>query len=515
MSDLILVNGNVITMDPKFPKARAIAVKDGKVVGISGSEDLRQFKQHNTDVIDCHGNTVLPGFIDAHFHLFAFAKSLVTLDLEPRNQVRSITDIQNKIRQTLQTLPPGKWIRARGYHEFCLKEKRHPTRWDLDAVTTLHPVKVTHLTGQAHVLNSMALNLLDISKERGDPPEGIIDRDIKTGEPTGLLYGMSNYLAERIPPMDRDQIEYGIKLASQKLTSLGITSIQDASSRNDSKRWEVLGDWKERGLLSPRVSMILGYPYFHEYGELAQQADGTGNQIHLGGVKIVVHETTGRLTPSQLELNDMVFRIHQAGCQAVLHAIEERTVEAACSAVEYALQRQPRVDHRHRIEHCSVCPPVLAKRIASLGILVVTQPSFIFYHGERYLKTVPGSQLPHLYPINTLLRYNVRVAGSCDCPIVPPNPLIGIYSATSRTSETGESIVPKERITLMEALRMVTHDAAVATREEDIKGSITIGKAADLVVLAGDLDKLPADKIKDLEVSTTIQDGTIIYDRTG
>jgi len=382
-------------------------------------------------------------------------------------------------------------------------------------VTTLHPVRITHSTGGAHVLNSMALNLLDISKETGDPPDGIIDRDLKTGEPTGLLYGMSDYLAERIPPMDRDQIEYGIKLASQKLTSLGITSIQDASLRNDSKRWKVLGDWKERGLLSPRVSMILGFPNFHEYGELVQQADGKGNQIRLGGIKIVVHETTGQLIPSQFELNEMVSRIHQAGFQAVLHAIEERTVEAACSAVEYALQRRPRVDHRHRIEHCSVCPPALTKRIASLGIVVVTQPSFIYYHGERYLRTIPGNQLPHLYPIRTLIGHGVRVAGSSDGPIAPPNPLIGIYAATSRTSETGESIVPKERITLMEALRMVTHDAAVATREEDIKGSITIGKAADLVVLAGDLDKLPADKIKDLEVSTTILDGTIIYDRTG
>jgi len=515
VSDLILVNGNVITMDPKFPKARAIAIKDGRVVGISDSKDFRQFKQHNTDVIDCHGNTVLPGFIDAHFHLLAFAESLVTLNLEPRNQVRSIADIQNKIRQTLQTVPPGKWIRARGYHEFTLNEKRHPTRWDLDTVTTLHPVRITHSTGGAHVLNSMALNLLDISKERGDPPEGIIDRDIQTGEPTGLLYGMSDYLSERIPPMDRDQIEYGIKLASQKLTSLGITSIQDASLRNDSKRWKVLGDWKERGLLSPRVSMILGFPNFHEYGELVQQADGKGNQIRLGGIKIVVHETTGQLIPSQFELNEMVSRIHQAGFQAVLHAIEERTVEAACSAVEYALQRRPRVDHRHRIEHCSVCPPALTKRIASLGIVVVTQPSFIYYHGERYLRTIPGNQLPHLYPIRTLIGHGVRVAGSSDGPIAPPNPLIGIYAATSRTSETGESILPKERITLMEALRMVTHDAAVATREEDIKGSITIGKAADLVVLAGDLDKLPADKIKDLEVSTTILDGTIIYDRTG
>ena len=515
MSDLILVHGNVITMDPQFPKARAIAIKGGKVVGMSDHEDLRQFKQRNTDVIDCHGNTVLPGFIDPHFHLLAFAESLVTLNLGPRNQVRSIVDIQDKIRQTMQTVPPGKWIRARGYHEFYLTEKRHPTRWDIDAVTTVHPVRMTHSTGQAHVLNSMALNLVNISRKTGDLPGGIIDRDIETGEPTGLLYGMGDYLAERIPPMDHDQIEHGIKLASQKLTSLGITSIQDASVRNDSKRWDLLADWKERGVLRPRVSMILGYPHFHEYGELAQRADGKGNQIHLGGVKIVVHETTGRLIPSQPEINEMVFRIHQAGFQAVVHAIEERTVEAACSAVEYALQRSPRIDHRHRIEHCSVCPPELAKRIASLGIVVVTQPSFIFYHGERYVRTVPDNQLPYLYPIHTLKGHGVRVAGSSDCPIASPNPFIGIYSAIFRISETGEWIVPKERITLTEALRMVTHDAAVAIREENIKGSITIGKVADLVVLAGDLDKLPVDKIKDLEVSITILNGKIICDRTG
>jgi hypothetical protein len=233
----------------------------------------------------------------------------------------------------------------------------------------------------------------------------------------------------------------------------------------------------------------------------------------MGGVKTIVHETTGQLSPDQFELNEMVLNVHRSELQAVLHALEGKTIEAACDAVEYALQKSPRSDHRHRIEHCSVCTPSLAKRLASLGIMVVTQPSFIYYNGDRYLKTVPKQNLEHLYPIATLTKNEVKVAFSSDCPVVPANPIIGIYSAISRKTEAGEVVLPEERIIPFDALKMYTEDAVKAIFEEKTKGSITPGKLADMVVLNGDPTKLPANEMKNIEVEMTILDGEVVWDK--
>lgn len=513
MSDLILFNANIITMDPAFPYAQLVAIKDGKISAVSSSKSIAELKKKNTKLIDCKGRTILPGFIDAHFHLFGFAESLITLNLEPRSGIHSISNIQKKIREQSQKLPPGAWIRGRGYNDFYLTEKRHPKRWDLDSVTTIHPIKLTHRSGRAYVLNSLGLKLVGISKETADPPEGLIDRDVETGEPTGLLYGMGDYLGKAIPPLERNEMESGIRLAGKELCALGITSIHDASPRNNLVRWKLIQGWKRDTLLKTRVRMMLGKEGFEEYHRHCFPTQVDENWFSIGGVKIIVHETTGQLSPNQSELNEMILNVHRLGLPAVLHAIEGKAIEAACDAVVYALQNSPRSNHRHRIEHCSVCTPFLTKRIASLGITVVTQPNFIYYNGDRYLKTVPKPNLEHLYPIATLTKSGVKVAFSSDCPVVPANPIIGLYSAISRKTEAGEVVLPEERVAPFDALKMYTEDAAEAIFEEKTKGSITIGKLADMVVLNGDPTKLPADEIKDIEVEMTILDGESVWDK--
>jgi predicted amidohydrolase YtcJ len=261
--------------------------------------------------------------------------------------------------------------------------------------------------------------------------------------------------------------------------------------------------------------MALGVEGFDQYRSHPFLPFGDEDQLNIRGVKVILHETTGQLSPGQEALNEMVLNIHRSGLQVVLHAVEERMIEAACKAIELALMKFPRPDHRHRIEHCSVCPSSLAKRIASLGILVVTQPPFIYYNGERYLGTVPESELKHLYPTATLLKNGVNVAAGSDCPVVPANPMIGIYSAVSRRAENGDPVVPGESVSPLEALKMYTTGAAKATFEERIKGSLSPGKLADLVVLGSDLTKLPVDEIKDIEVEMTILNGEMIWERMG
>jgi predicted amidohydrolase YtcJ len=508
-----LINANIITLDPVVPHASWLAIENEKFIKIGNSHDWKDLKNKNTTIVDCAGKTVLPGFIDAHIHLVSYAKSLVELNLRPSNKVLSIESIRSCVRHCAEKTTAGEWIRGRGYNEFYLCEKRHPNRWDLDDATREHPVVLTHRTGHAHCLNSLALKLVGISVDTEDPPGGMIERDLTTGEPTGVLYEMGDLLSDRIPRSSLDEIEGGMRLADRQLVSAGITSVQDASSSNDAGKWELLESWKKSEILQPRVGMMLGYDGLRKigFGELSTILDE--NQLRTTGVKIILDYTTGELHPSQAELNEKVLEVHRAGIQVAIHAIEEQAIEAACMAIRYALDKAPRADHRHRIEHCSVCPPSLAAQIACLGITVVTQPPFIYYNGERYLAKVPEDQLQNLYPIRTLLLHGIDVAGSSDCPIVPHNPLIGIYAAASRLSEHGRIVGEGQGINAMDALRMYTQHAAKASFDENIKGSITPGKLADLVVLNGDPIHLPWNEFKNLQVDMTIIGGEVVWVR--
>lgn len=204
--NLILINANIITLDSFSPQASWVVTEDDKIVSIGFGDEWKTLKYKNTELIDCSGKTVLPGFIDAHLHLVSYARSFITLDLRPSENVFSITDIQSIIRDYSSKNPSSKWIFGGGYNEFYLAEKRHPNRWDLDKAAPDNPVMLMHRSRHAHVLNSLALKLVHISNETGDPTGGLIDRDIKTGKPTGLLYEMGEFLSERIPPLNSQEL---------------------------------------------------------------------------------------------------------------------------------------------------------------------------------------------------------------------------------------------------------------------------------------------------------------------
>jgi hypothetical protein len=210
-------------------------------------------------------------------------------------------------------------------------------------------------------------------------------------------------------------------------------------------------------------------------------------------------------------LNEQVAAIHEAGLQAMIHAVEEPVIAAACDAIAYALKQHPRRYHRHRIEHCFVCPPALLRRLAELEVTVVTQPSFIYDSGDRYLKSVPGSQLEHLYPIGSMLRSGLPAAASSDFPISDPNPLAGVCAAVTRMTESGGRVIPQQAIGVSDALRMHTLGAAAAGFEEGLKGSISPGKVADLVLLAEDPFKVDPAGIRDIQVLMTILGGQLVW----
>lgn len=515
MADLLLVNANIITMDEDKPRGKGVAVKEGKILAVEDADCLMQLKTERTEVINLSGKTVLPGFIDAHLHFRAFAESLVVLNLDPHKGFCSISDIKDKIREQAKKLPRGTWIRAGGYSEIYLAEKRHPNRFDLDQSAPDHPVKLTHRSGHAHVLNSKALEIAGITRETPEPDGGIIDRDLDHGDPTGIFFGLGDFLQQKVPPLDETELAKGVKIAENKLFSYGITSFQDASARNNKERWQWFEGLKGGGSLRPRVTMMLGLEGFTQLKEREFLFCTDVADLLYGGVKIVVDETTGRISPSQNELNEIVLSIQKMGQQAIIHAIEETAIKAAIDAIEYASKVCPRFDHRHRIEHCSVCPPELAEKMALHKIMVVTNPAFLYFSGDRYLQTVIPEQFQFLYPIASLKKTGLCVAAASDSPIACANPLVGIYAAVTRLDETGVVILENEVITPCDAIRMYTESAARSSFEENVKGTISPGKYADFVVLSADPLCVPECEIKNIEVEITIMNGEVVWMANG
>ena len=511
-ADLILRNANVITMDPGQPTAELVAIKGDRILLVASDEELTSVKGARTRIIDCQGKTVVPGFDDAHCHIFSFIRKLLSIDLSP-SSVGSIGDIKAAIRLQAQNTPPGKWLSGTGYDEFYLADKRHPDRWDIDEVAPNHPVVLAHRSLHACVLNSLALSLAGITRETPAPSGGLIDRDLNTGEPSGLLFEMLGYIRGKvIPPLSEEEMVKGITLANQHYLSLGITSVQEATVTNDPDQWQTFRRFKDTGKLKSRVSMMFGAEAMSQFQEVGLAPGSGDSQLRLGGVKIILNEATGQLQPPQEKLNQQVFDAHQAGFQLAIHAVEQSTVEAAITALEYAHSRLPQAGRRHRLEHCSECPPHLLERLNKLLAVVVTQPPFLYYSGERYLAQVPASQLPWLYPFKSLLNSGLIVAGSSDSPVVPDNPLVGIYAAVTRKAESGQQLLPQECISASQALAMYTINAAYASFEEDIKGLLAQGKLADMVVLSNDLTESPPEQIKDIRAEMTIIGGEVVWE---
>jgi len=499
-------------MEPGQPGAELVAVEDGRVLLIGGNDELERVRGAGTRVIDCQGKTVIPGFNDAHCHIYSFVWKLVSLDLSPPSVV-SIDDIKSAVRRQAQNTPRGEWITGTDYNDFYLAEKRHPNRRDLDEVAPHHPVMLAHRSLHACVLNSQALLRAGITGETPEPPGGIIDRELDTGEPSGLLFEMVGYVREKVvPPISEGELLRGIRLAGENYLSLGITSVQDATMVNDFSRWQALRRFKESGDLKSRVTMMPGAGALPELLERGLGFGSGDSHLRLGAVKLMLSEATGEVQPTQSELNRLILDIQRAGFPVGIHAVERGSVAAAISAIEYAVSQPASTGMRYRIEHCSQCPPELLERLQRLGVVIVTQPPFIYYSGERYLATLPAEQLEWLYRIRSFHRSGLTVAGSSDCPVVPANPLVGIYAAVTRRAETGQLLLPDEAVSADEALAMYNLNAAYAGGEERVKGSLAPGRLADMVVLSEDPLKAPPERIKDIRVEMTIIGGEVVWE---
>lgn len=504
--DLILHNASVITMDPQRPRAQGVAVRDGRIAAVGSEGEVAPLRTAETRLLDCGGGALLPAFIDAHAHLLAYAASLLSVDCTPA-AVASIGDIQRAIREQAEATPQGRWLRAFGYDETALAEKRHPNRHDLDAAAPHHPVRLIHGSGHACVLNSLALRLAGIGLATEEPPGGYMEREPESGEPSGLLLEMEDLVERAIPPLSSGELAEGVQMASERFLAEGIAALHDASHTNGRSEWDLFARLRREGTLPLAVTLLEGFAHLGELPEADEAA------LRRGPVKIMLSELGEEVHPDEGELAAMVAEAHEAGRQVAIHAVEERAVAAAAEAIRRALERRPRRDHRHRIEHAGLLPPSAARQLAELGVVVVTQPSFLYHRGDLYLARVPPEKQSRLYPLRSLSRAGVALAAGSDCPVAPPGALRGVAAAVARRTAGGAPLGEAEAISVEEALRMHTISAARAAFDEGKCGSIRSGLRADLVLLSADPTTLPAEELSQVEVRWTMVDGAVVWER--
>jgi hypothetical protein len=519
-ADLLLTNCRVLTLNPQQLLANAVAVRGETILAVGDATVLRSLCGPKTQLINCKGQTLMPGFVDAHLHLLALAGSLTGVDCSEAT-VRSIDDLKVVIsRQAAQT-PPGEWIRGYGYDDQSLREVRHPTRWDLDSATSQHPVRLNHRSGHATALNSRGLALVGIGQNTPDPIDGVIQRKPNSGEPTGLILEMAGFLRESLGS-EPDRQDEGISRMNQKLLECGITSVQDAGQNNDLARWSLFRELVDSKRLLSRVTMMAGASHLEEFTDAGITWGCGYHQLRIGHAKIMLTMTTGDLYPDPLVLRALVSECHQAGFPVAIHAVEGEAVTAAARILgDDRFLRHSGDDSAlcDRIEHCSECTTNVLGLVRESGAMVVTQPGFIYWNGDRYLSRVEPGILAHLYPVDFWHSAGVSVAFSSDAPVIDPNPWYGIYAAVTRCtkSQTHFSQHPANSrnsgISVLEALRMYTIGGAYAEGTEQFKGSIQAGKLADLILIDADPTLVNEGELKDIKTVLTMIGGKVVWER--
>ena len=520
--DLLLLNAGVMTLAAGGPRAQAVAVSGGRIAAVGRDADLRPLAGRRSRLVDGRGNTLLPGFNDAHLHLPGLAARLLDLDCSPA-AAPSLAALQALVRQEAQRQPPGAWVRGRGYDQLALEGQRHPHRRDLDAAAPGHPVRLEHRSGHAAVLNTPALELAGIHRETPDPAGGVIERDPADGEPTGLLLECGELLRQRLGQQrSASEIADGLRQAGRRLAAYGITSVQDAGAGNGPERWQLFASLRDSGALPQRITLMAGAARLPEFAAAGLEWGSGDDRLRLGHAKIMLTLTAGALSPPPEELREIIAAAHRRGFPVALHCIEQEAVAAAIDALAAAPPipagfrpaRPP-----DRIEHCAECPPPLLTAVKRGGAMVVTQPGFIYHRGAVYRAETPPELRPHLYPAGALRRRGVAVAFSSDAPVIDPNPWPAVYSAATGRAGDGVSVGGddgrNQAVGLAAALRGFTLDGAVAEGRAAVKGRIAPGQLADLTLLDANLDSLDLERLPYVKPQMTIIGGEIVWPAPG
>ena len=536
--DLVLTNGNIYTGDEQRPKAEVVMVRDGRIIYVGTSEELRRLPGGSRPKreIDLHGATVVPGLNDAHLHLAGIGFRELTFDLEG---TKGVADLREKLRARITQAGPRQWIVGRGWIETHWTPAAFPTAKDLDDIAPDHPVALTRSDGHAMVVNSVALKLAGINRSTPNPTGGEILRDPRTGEATGLLVDNAMTLVVRlVPPPTAAETERALIVGAQREISLGWTAVQNAGhSFADA---EILRRLVAEGKIKLRIYDAVSGPGAEArklfsagpvIGESSGRYTRRGVKLYIDGALgsrgaallapyADAPSSRGLVMQKEADLLPFLQEALRRGFQIQTHAIGDRGNQLVLDWYEKALAAVPLIERlipepRWRIEHAQVLNPRDIPRFAQLGIIASMQPSHAI--GDLYFAParLGRDRLAGAYAWQSLWQSGAVIAAGSDAPVERGEPMIEFYAAVARRSLDGFANAdwhPEQRLTRAQALRALTLNAAFATFQEKERGSIEPGKLADFTVLSADIMQIPEAEILQAKCLMTIVGGEVVYE---
>ncbi len=551
---LIVHNAKVLTVDAKFLTAEAVAVRDAKIVRVGTNDDILKLRGPDTLVIDAEGRTVLPGLIDSHVHPVGAAASEA---VKPMDTWQSLKEVKAYIRKRAEAIPKGAWIVLRYAFPTRLDDARFPTKAELDEVAPDHPV-LFH-AGPAGIVNSAALKHSGITKETANPANGVVVKDEKTGEPTGMLrnaYGVLKGVPGEADSLSADERRAAVKGLFARYNSEGLTSVADRNaSRSDLDLYLKL---QREGDLTVRVNVARSFGAGGTKEEIGKRFDdlagkdgrggptGAGDEwIRIGPIKLFLdggmlngtafmrdpwpkgetYQVTQSdyrgllfIQPAQLEL--VVGEAAKRKWQVTAHCAGERGMDILLDAYEAANEKTPIAALRYCITHANFPSKLNLERCKKLGVCADVQPVWLYKDGSTLMKVLSEERMRWFQPYKTWLEYTT-VGGGSDHMLRhdplratnPWSPWLGIWVAVARTTERGDVHQPKESLTREQAIRLYTINNAYLHNEEREKGSLEVGKLADLIVVDRDILMCPLAELRDTKVEITIVGGKVVHRR--
>ncbi|MDR1972176.1 MAG: amidohydrolase [Treponema sp.] len=531
-ADLVIKNGNILTMEKKMPgaegRASALAVSGDRIIGVGEDKDFESVIGPGTTVLDLRGHTVLPGFNDAHIHPLLSANGLSLVNLAG---VKSLEEFFARLKDAAKETPAGQWIEGSGYDEGLFKEGREPTIEELDAALPNHPLYVTRACLHVGLANSKAMALFGITPDTPDPQGGEIVK--KNGKLTGRLCDAAiTKVKSVIPILPPDQLAKNMGRQSRLFNSYGITSttemcmvgldhdlpLWDEILKNELLTVRVAAYYQQdmySKLLDARLPIPLGNDLFRIQGRKLITDGGGGSGTARMSAPNLHDGKYGISYFTQEQLDEMVWEAHSRGHQVAAHGIGDVAIRMILDAYKKAQERLPRPNARHRLEHCSFCFPPLTERVIKEKVLSVMNPGFLYYFGETHVRNYGEKRVSMEFPFRSLLDGGAVVASGSDCPVTDMNPFPIIYSAVTRKTAQGLECGKTERITAYEAVYSYTAAGAYLTFDEDKKGTLSPGKLADMVVLDGDITKMDhePERILETKVERTFLGGKTVFER--
>ena len=537
--DLIIVGGPVLTMDADATVAEGVAVLDGSILSVGDAAAIRGMAGPATRVVELDGRTLAPGFFAPHDHFWGagtVAVHYVDLNSPPIGRMETIDDIVHALGERARELPAGTWVVGRGYDDTLLRERRHPTRTDLDRVSTTHPVWITHISGHLGVANTAALEIADVTSETPQPSGGIIRIDAATGEPDGVFEESGSLVTRHIPGFTPAQRMQAIEWAAREYVSRGVTTAVIAGNSGRQKISDLVAA-NEAGIMRGlRIITMASRATRNAAATRELLGSIDEERLRLGAIKIIqdgsIQGFTGYLaepyhTPfaddstyrgyprrAREALDRLVVRAHCEGHQVAVHANGDAAIDDVLASYEAAFAECPRDDARHRIEHAQMTRPDQVDRMRELGLTPSFFVGHVYYWGDRHRDIFLGPERgARISPLRTASDAGVRWTVHDDTPVTPVNPLQLVWGAVNRRTTSGALLGPGERVSPLQALRAVTSSAAWQNFSEASRGSIEPGMHADFVMLSDNPLTVEPATIRDIEVLATIIGGVTVYTR--